>query len=49
MGAVFVHSSAKRNRVRTPAECLQLFKQNSADFLRRFVMMDETWIHSYAL
>ena len=37
----------KRNCMRTSVECLQLFKKNSADLLRRFVTMDETWIHHY--
>ena len=36
----------KRNRMRTSAKFLQLFK-NSADFLRCFVKMDKTWIQYY--
>ena len=27
--------------------CLQMFKKNSADVLRHFVIMNETWIHRY--
>ena len=37
----------KRNRMRTSAEFSHLFKKNSSDFLRRFVIMEETWIHHY--
>lgn len=37
----------KRNRMRTSADCLEVFKKNPTDFLRRFVTMDETWIHHY--
>ena len=29
------------------AECLQLFKKNSSDFLRHFITIDETWIYDY--
>ncbi|KAL6420640.1 hypothetical protein ACFW04_014654 [Cataglyphis niger] len=29
--------------------CLELFKRNKKDFLRRYVTMDETWIHHYTL
>ena len=35
----------KRNRVTTSKDCLELFNRNSNDFLRRFVTVDETWIH----
>lgn len=28
-------------------ECLDLFKRNKKDFLRRFVTVDETWIHYF--
>ena len=27
--------------------CLELFKRGKKDFLRRYVTMDETWIHHY--
>jgi histone-lysine N-methyltransferase SETMAR len=37
----------KRIRMTTSAECLKIFKKDSTDFLRRFVTMDETWIHHY--
>ena len=35
----------KRNCVTTSKNCLELFKRNSNEFLRRFVTADETWIH----
>ncbi|GBP83022.1 Histone-lysine N-methyltransferase SETMAR [Eumeta japonica] len=35
----------KRNRVTTSKECLAMFSRNSDEFLRRFVTVDETWIH----
>ena len=35
----------KRNRVTTSIECLALFNRNKDEFLRRFVTVDETWIH----
>lgn len=37
----------KRERVRTSQHCLDMFKRNPADFLRRIVTIDETWIHHY--
>jgi len=35
----------KRNRETTSEQCLTLFKRNPKEFLRRFVTVDETWIH----
>ncbi|EFN80528.1 hypothetical protein EAI_08061, partial [Harpegnathos saltator] len=29
--------------------CLDRFKQNKMDFNRRFITVDETWIHHYIL
>jgi len=37
----------KRNRGTTSERCLTLFKRNPKEFLRRFVTVDETWIHWY--
>jgi len=37
----------KRVRMRTSANCLEVFKKNPLDFIRRFVTMDEIWIHHY--
>ena len=28
-------------------QCLAMFKRNSQDFWRRFMIVDETWIHHY--
>lgn len=36
-----------RVRMRTSADNLQVFERNPTDFIRRFVTMDETWIHHY--
>jgi len=38
-------SDNKRNRETTSEQCLTLFKRNPKEFLRRFVTVDETWIH----
>lgn len=35
----------KRERVATSKECLVMFNRDKKDFLRRFVTVDETWIH----
>ncbi|XP_033229681.1 uncharacterized protein LOC117181226 [Belonocnema kinseyi] len=35
----------KRNRVTTSKDCLTMFNRNPNEFLRRFVTVDETWIH----
>jgi len=37
----------KRNRETTSEQCLPLYKRNPKEFLRRFVTVDETWIHWY--
>jgi [histone H3]-lysine36 N-dimethyltransferase SETMAR len=37
----------KRMRVDVSKECLSLLSHNSKDFWRRFVTVDETWIHHY--
>ena len=34
-----------RNHVTTSIECLALFNCNKDEFLRRFVTVDETWMH----
>ena len=48
MGAAFVHSrSQKRARVVASEQCLGMFQRNSKGFLRRYVTVDETWIHYY--
>ena len=37
----------KQQRVDDSENCLKMFRQNKPDFLRRYVTMDETWIHHY--
>ncbi|EFN85187.1 hypothetical protein EAI_06381, partial [Harpegnathos saltator] len=37
----------KRLRMRISQACLDRFKQNKMDFKRRFITVDETWIHHY--
>ena len=35
----------KRARVVASEQCLGMFQRNSKGFLRRYVTVDETWIH----
>ena len=37
----------KQQRVEDSERCLELFKRSKKDFLRRYVTMDEKWIHYY--
>jgi len=37
----------KRTRMKISELCLERFKKNKTDFVRRFITMDETWIHHY--
>ena len=37
----------KQQHVEDSERCLELFKRGKKDFLRRYVTMDETWIHHY--
>ena len=37
----------KQQRVENWKRCLELFKWGKEDFLRRYVPIDETWIHHY--
>ena len=37
----------KQARVVAPEQCLSTFQRNSKEFLRRYVSVDETWIHYY--
>lgn len=37
----------KRNRVQTSQLCLDMFNKNPNEFFRRFVTVDETWVHFY--
>lgn len=37
----------KQQRIDDSEACLKLFNHNTAEFLRRYVTMDKTWIHHY--
>lgn len=37
----------KQQRVDDSEQCLEMIKHNKAEFLRRYVTMDETWLHHY--
>jgi len=37
----------KRTRMKTSEQCLERFNKNKTDFVRRFITMDETWIHHH--
>lgn len=37
----------KQQRALISAECLNIFLRNPSEFLRRFVTVDETWVHYY--
>ena len=37
----------KRDRVTILKQCLKIFQRNTDEFLRRFITMDETWIHYF--
>lgn len=37
----------KRIRMLNSKECLGRFQKNKADFIRRFITTDETWVHHY--
>ena len=37
----------KQRREDVSIECLAMFRSNKAEFLRRFITMDETWVHHF--
>ncbi|GFX43462.1 putative DD34D transposase [Trichonephila clavipes] len=37
----------KQQRIDDSKQCLELFKRNKSEFLRRYVTMDETWLHHF--
>jgi histone-lysine N-methyltransferase SETMAR len=37
----------KRTRMKISEQCLERFNKNKTDFERRFITMDEIWIHHY--
>ena len=48
MGVAFAHYVMdKRDCVTISKQCLEMFQRNPDKFLRRFITMDETWIHYF--
>ena len=43
----FLTVDQKRIRMQISEHCLDRFKANTVDFVRRFVTMDETWVHHF--
>ncbi|KAG5306987.1 SETMR methyltransferase, partial [Acromyrmex insinuator] len=39
----------KRDRVTISKQCLEMFQHNPDEFLRRFIIVDKTWIHFFIL
>jgi histone-lysine N-methyltransferase SETMAR len=37
----------KRTCMKISEQCLERFNKNKTDFVRRFITLDETWIHHY--
>ncbi|GFV39517.1 putative DD34D transposase [Trichonephila clavipes] len=37
----------KQQRNDDSKQCLELFNRNKSEFLRRYVTMDETWLHHF--
>ena len=37
----------KHTRMKISEQCLERFNKNKTDFMRRFITMDEIWIHHY--
>jgi histone-lysine N-methyltransferase SETMAR len=37
----------KCTHMKTSEQCLESFNKTKTDFVRRFITMDETWIHHY--
>ena len=37
----------KCDRVTISKQCLEMFQRNPDEFLRRFITVDETWIHYF--
>lgn len=42
-----LNADQKQMRKRFSQQCLDRFKRDPTDFVRRFVTMDETWVHHY--
>lgn len=37
----------KQQRIEDSKSCLSMFQRNNSEFLRRYITMDETWIHHF--
>jgi hypothetical protein len=37
----------KHTRMKISEQCFEHFNKNKTDFVRRFITMDDTWIHHY--
>ena len=46
MGAALT-ADQKHTRMKISEQCLEHFNRNKTDFVRRFITMDEAWIHHY--
>jgi hypothetical protein len=42
MGAALAHSRTKHTRMKISEQCLEHFNKNKTDFVRRFIIIDET-------
>ncbi|GFT88370.1 mariner transposase [Trichonephila clavipes] len=40
-------STQKQQRIDDSKQCLEPFNRNKSEFLRRYVTMDETWLHHF--
>ncbi|KAG5307111.1 SETMR methyltransferase, partial [Acromyrmex insinuator] len=47
MGARLFIVDYKRDRVTISKQCLEMFQCNPDEFLRRFITVEETWIHYF--
>ncbi|KAL7726436.1 hypothetical protein ACLKA6_004576 [Drosophila palustris] len=43
----FLDIEQREKRVADSKSCLDMFNRNPSEFLRRYITMDETWIHHY--
>ncbi|KAM8702496.1 hypothetical protein ACLKA7_005612 [Drosophila subpalustris] len=43
----FLDIEQREKRVAVSKSCLDMFNRNPSEFLRRYITMDETWIHHY--
>jgi len=43
----FLTADQKHTCMKISEQCLERFNKNKTDFVRRFITMDETWIHHY--